>query len=368
MAGLGETTAHLARLRRQRAAQPAPPSGGGLREIGDFGPNPGALRMLVHAPDGLPSRRALIVVLHGCAQSAEQYAQGAGWIALADRLGIALVCPEQNAANNANRCFNWFEPGDSHRGQGEAASIHGMVQAAAARFGSDRKQIFVTGLSAGGAMTSVMLACYPELFAGGGVIAGLPYGVAANMPQAFAAMFQDRSDTGAQLGRAVRQASAHPGPWPRVSVWQGSADTTVKPSNADAVVRQWLDVQGLDPLSGVKAGAYGHETWSRQGVPLVERRLIPGLGHGTPLATQGPDGVGHAGPFLLEAGVSSSLELVRFWGIQAAQAAREAAPAEPAPPPAAQSTASTGPRPPAKGEHGVAAIINRALRAAGLMK
>ncbi len=386
MAGLGETVAGLARLRRQRASDPARPTRARLSEVAEFGPDPGELRMLVHGPAGLGRRRPLVVVLHGCTQTAEQYAEGAGWIDLADRLGFALVCPEQRASNNPNRCFNWFEAGDTRRGQGEAASIRSMIETAVARFGSDPKQVFVTGLSAGGAMASVMLATYPEVFAGGGIVAGLPYGVANGAAQAFAAMFQDGSTSGPELGRILRQASSHTGPWPRISVWHGAADTTVKPSNADAIVQQWLEVHGLDAGASAKGQAPGHEVWSHGEVVVVERRLIAGMGHGTPLSSQGPDGVGRAGPFLLEAGVSSSLELLRFWGVAEQDAAIEVAaielaaadavrsPAE-APAPAAgppgvaepawSRLAATGP---ANDDQGVGAIINRALRAAGLMK
>jgi poly(hydroxyalkanoate) depolymerase family esterase len=365
MAGLGETVAVLARLRRQKTPVPPPRPRGLLSDVVDFGANPGELRMLVHAPAGLASHRPLVVVLHGCTQTAEQYADGAGWIALADRLGLGLLCPEQRPSNNPNRCFNWFERGDARRGHGEAASIRSMIEAAAARFGSDRTQIFVTGLSAGGAMASVMLATYPELFAGGGIVAGLPYGVANGMPQAFAAMFQDGQRSGAELGRLVQQASPHPGPWPRISVWHGSADATVKPSNADAIVQQWLHVHGLEAGSAVGDGE-GHHVWSRHELALVERRLITGLGHGTPLATTGPDGVGRTGPFLLETGISSSLELIRFWGIAADDGASQASGPQTVPP--ADAARPTFHETPAKPEQGVAAIINRALRAAGLMK
>jgi poly(hydroxyalkanoate) depolymerase family esterase len=358
MAGLGEMTAALARPRGQGQAQTSRPGRARFAEVGDFGPNPGALRMLVHAPPSLAPGRPLIVVLHGCTQTAEAYAQGAGWTEMADRLGLALVCPEQQASNNANRCFNWFEPDDIRRGQGEAASIRTMIEAAADRFASDRRQVFVTGLSAGGAMASVMLATYPEVFAGGGVIAGLPFGVAAGMPQAFGAMLQGPSRPAADLGRLVRHASPHRGPWPRISVWHGAADTTVKPSNADAVTRQWLDVHGIEDGPATRSGAGDHTLWIRDGVCVVERRLVPGLGHGTPISTYGPDAAGRAGPFLLEAGVSSSFELVRFWGLAGPAAASEPIVFEtrPARPDAAND------------EQGVGAVINRALRSAGLMR
>src|SRR4051812_3309088 len=100
----------------------------GLSEVRGFGFNPGGLRMLTHVPKVLAPGAALVVVLHGCTQRAGSHARAAGWLALADRLGFAVLAPEQVSANNPNRCFNWFEPGDIARGSGEAASIHAMVQ------------------------------------------------------------------------------------------------------------------------------------------------------------------------------------------------------------------------------------------------
>jgi poly(hydroxyalkanoate) depolymerase family esterase len=380
MVGLGETTSILARLRRQGVAKaPSSRTRGFLKDVADFGDNQGELRMRVYAPPGLTAGRALVVVLHGCAQTAEHYAEGAGWIDLADRIGFGLLCPEQQASNNANRCFNWFEPGDTRRGQGEAASIRAMIDTAVARFQTDPRQVFVTGLSAGGAMASVMVATNPEVFAGAGIIAGLPYGVAAGVPQAFAAMYQDRSETAEDLGRRVLQASDHSGPWPRISVWHGAADATVKSSNADAIVRQWLDLQGLDAALALSNGP-GHEIWTREGVALVEKRLIPGMGHGTPVSTQGPDGLGRSGPFLLEAGVSSSLELAKFWGLAPvaddAVAPTKPNSAEPQPTPAAAGPwgARHSEQQPSrlKGKdadaNGIEDTIKRALRAAGLLK
>jgi poly(hydroxyalkanoate) depolymerase family esterase len=100
----------------------------------DFGGNPGALRMLYYIPDQLPPGSPLVVVLHGCDQTASTNAVGAGWLTLADRLRFALLCPEQAQANNALRCFNWFKPADARRDQGEAASIHQMVVAILSKY------------------------------------------------------------------------------------------------------------------------------------------------------------------------------------------------------------------------------------------
>src|SRR3954466_3547035 len=212
-----------------------------LSEVSDFGSNPGNLRMLAYVPDRLASSPALVVVLHGCLQTAAGYDYGAGWSTLADRYGLALLFPEQQTANNPQRCFNWFEPEDSIRDQGEALSIRQMVEHMIRAHGINRSRVFVTGLSAGGAMTSVMLATYPEVFAGGAIIAGLPYGVATNLQQALSGMHQPPSRPARELGDLVRKVSSHKGPWPKLSVWHGSADKTVSPSNANEILKQWLD-------------------------------------------------------------------------------------------------------------------------------
>lgn len=96
-------------------------------EVTGFGSNPGALRMFRYVPDGLPASQPLVVALHGCTQTAGPYGTGAGWTQLADRHGFAVLLPQQETANNGNRCFNWFQGTDTARGAGEALSIRQMV-------------------------------------------------------------------------------------------------------------------------------------------------------------------------------------------------------------------------------------------------
>jgi poly(hydroxyalkanoate) depolymerase family esterase len=376
MAGLKDTLATLARLRSQSPIISFPTNDAGvLATVSPFGKNPGALTMKTYAPPGLAPGRPLVVVLHGCTQTAESYAVGAGWVDLADRYGFALLCPEQVMTNNANRCFNWFNPEDVARGGGEAASIRAMVEKAILQAASDRSQVYVTGLSAGGAMAAAMLATYPEVFAGGGIIAGLPFGVARDMPSAFMAMQQGPTLSRADLGGQVRAASRHAGPWPRVSVWHGTADATVKVSNAEASINQWLELNGIsgDADETTVDGEHRRDQWLQHGAVVVERRLIGGLGHGTPIASVGVDGAGRPGPFVLEAGLSSSLELLRFWGVAGNE--------PPAPASTVRPKQASGPtlvygdkidRPAAfqghANERGISAIINKALRSAGLMK
>jgi poly(hydroxyalkanoate) depolymerase family esterase len=292
-----------------------------LAEIYDFGSNPGALRMFTYVPVQPPQNPALVVVLHGCAQTAASYDLGVGWSTLADRYGFVVLLPQQQLANNPNNCFNWFLPEDTARGVGEALSIRQMIAAAITTHRIDRARVFITGLSAGGAMTSVMLAAYPELFAGGAVIAGLPYGTAANVNEAMESMFHVRARSSREWGDLVRAASRHRGPWPRISVWHGTADTVVKADNADEIVKQWTDVHGLEPAPALTEMVDGHprQVWRRRdGREIVELYSIAGMAHGAPLATGSADcHCGIPGAFVLDVGISSSYHIAKFWGLTA---------------------------------------------------
>ncbi|HET7490698.1 MAG TPA: PHB depolymerase family esterase [Bradyrhizobium sp.] len=290
-----------------------------LIETTGFGTNPGELRMFSFVPETLQPSPALVVVLHGCGQNAAGYDFGAGWSTLAKHYGFALLMPEQQAANNANACFNWFNPEDSRRGRGEACSIRQMIARMVSQYRIDKHRIFVTGLSAGGAMTSVMLATYPEVFAGGAIIAGLPYGVAKNVREALSGMFQSTTRPARELGDLVRKASNHRGPWPKVSVWHGSADRTVNPANADEIIKQWLDVHRLpsSPMSEGSVSGYPHQVWwDADGETVVESYTITDMAHGTPLGiAENDERYGMQGAFLIEAGISSSYHIANFFGL-----------------------------------------------------
>lgn len=372
MPGHGPAAAALARFKdlARRAADAGILAPRHMTERTGFGPNPGHLRMLVYAPAGLPERSPLVVVLHGCGQGAEAYASGAGWLQLADRLGFCVVAAEQSSSNNANRCFNWFEPYDVAHGEGEAASIHQMIQTAIGDCDLDPARVFVTGLSAGGGMTTAMMAAYPETFAGGAVVAGLPYRAADDVMSAFGAMFQPHSHSPRELGDRVRAARPrYDGPWPRVSIWHGDVDSTVLHGNALEIAKQWIDVHGLDEAHPVhdRVDHQKHTVWAdAAGRPTVELYDIHGMGHGTPLASRGKDGLGTPGPFLIEAGISSTAHIAHFWGLdEGAEVAAEAPVAAPPEPPAPRPTLV---QPVHAVVPAVQDVITKALTAAGLMK
>jgi poly(hydroxyalkanoate) depolymerase family esterase len=264
----------------------------GQVEITAFGSNPGRLAMFVHVPAVLPAPGApLIVLLHGCGQSATTFARDTGWLALADRSGFPMVLPEQSGENNHGRCFNWFRPTHVRRGFGEALSIRQMVAAAIQRFGSDPNRIYIAGLSAGGAMTAALLAAYPDVFAAGAVVAGLPVGAASNASEALRRMAEAgpalSASAWAELVRGVAP-TGFAGPWPRLSVWHGEADRVVDPANAHLLAEQWSAVHGLDS-STIATGPSGvhHQVWGRPELPAVELRTLPGLAHLWPTGATG---------------------------------------------------------------------------------
>ena len=290
-----------------------------LTAVTGFGSNPGALTMYKYLPAGLPANAPLVVALHGCAQSASNYDAETGWVLLADRWKFALLLPEQTTSNNSSRCFNWFEAGDIARGAGEALSIKQAVDKLKADHASDPARVYVTGLSAGAAMTAVMLATYPEVFAGGAIIAGVPYNCGTGLTNAFSCMNPGSDLTPAQWGNKVRAASSHTGPWPRVSIWHGDADTTVRPANANELVEQWTNVHGVDQTADVEdtIGGYPHKVYrNAAGTAVVESWSITGMGHGTPVDPgSGERQCGTAGAYILDVNICSSWYIGKYFGL-----------------------------------------------------
>jgi hypothetical protein len=238
------------------------------------------------------------------------------------------------------------------------------------------------------------------VFAAGAVIAGLPFGVATNVREALNGMFQSPSRPAAELGDLVRNASNHQGPWPKLSVWHGSADRTVNPANANEIVKQWLDVHDLPPAPMSEATVDGYPRqvwWNADGETIVESYTITDMAHGTPLGTADNDErYGAQGAFLIEAGISSSYHIANFFGLTewmhrpmdvarkvSTTASRDAARPIPVASPATVpmpdlsnvlwplTTVHRRPEPagrPGRRAIDVSSVITRALTAAGLMK
>jgi poly(hydroxyalkanoate) depolymerase family esterase len=346
------------------ARGPAPPrtpvDGSEVAEVLDFGSNPGNLRMLELVPANLPPGSPLVVVLHGCLQTARAYAEQTGWSDLAVQHGFALLLPEQRRTNNYNRCFTWFERDDIKRGRGEALSIRQMIARALHDHALDPGRVYVTGLSAGGAMACVMLATYPDVFAGGAVLAGLPYRCANGARQALAVMAMPRVRSERVWGLLVRFAAPRPPKWPAVSIWHGSNDNVTAPGNAGELVKQWRNVHGLpesgavhDTLDGASRRLWRDKT----GRIAVESITVRGMGHGAPIDARGASGpaLGRPARFVLDVGISAARHCAQLWRL--GEPSGGLAPSAPT----ADGTADREPEPPGRG----LTLLDRLRRAAG---
>jgi poly(hydroxyalkanoate) depolymerase family esterase len=277
-----------------------------LAEFTGFGDNPGRLDAQL-----LPARRPgapLLVVLHGCTQQAPRFAAASGFLGLAERIGAALLLPEQTEHNNPQRCFNWFFPAEAGR---EVESLRQMTATAAVRCHSDRGRVYVVGLSAGGAITAALLASAPNLFAAGAVVAGLPVGAARDIPSAFVAMERAPDRDGAAWAAELPPSAI--GHLPRLLVWHGTEDRTVDPANGEALVAQWTAALGIPdaPTQDLRpAPRLRRRIWSTNGSALVEHWSMAGLGHAYPVNGGIP-----TDPFVVAAGVDATDAIARFWGL-----------------------------------------------------
>jgi len=361
MKTLSITLARIARLRTGKAEQLH--SRNRLSTLTNFGPNPGKLNARYYLPNNLAKKPALVVVLHGCTQIPADYDVCSGWSKLADKHGFALLYPQQVRGNNGNLCFNWFLPGDIRRGAGEALSIRQMIQTMCSRHKVSKERIYVTGLSAGGAMANVLLSTYPEVFAGGAIIAGLPYATALTVSEAFERMRGYGIPNPRELRAKVLAASSHSGPWPTISVWHGTRDSTVAEVNARAIVEQWRGVHDLGTAPTVTETIDGQKrkVWKdNDGRELVSFYSIEGMGHGLPLDVA--SGYGKSGPYMLDVGISSTAHIAHSWGLtrKLTRDRRDNA----KPPSASSLNADRSP----SAQNKIGKIIGDALRAAGLTR
>ncbi|MFB4282220.1 MULTISPECIES: extracellular catalytic domain type 1 short-chain-length polyhydroxyalkanoate depolymerase [unclassified Nonomuraea] len=294
-------------------AAPAVSQAATLTRVTGFGSNPGALNMWAYVPDNLPPRSPAVVALHGCTQNANAYYTSSGWRKFADQHAFALIFPEATTA--PSNCFQWFQEGDIRRGQGEALSIAQMVTHATSAYNLDPARISITGLSAGGAMTAVMIATYPDLFHAASIVAGLPYRCSPPASTT-TCMLGPVAKTPADWGSSVR--AAHPGytgPRPKVAIWHGQADYTVNKANGDELRDQFTNVLGLSQTPASTTGLPGGTTLETYGADALRYYKISGMGHGTPVDPgNAADQCGTAGAYFLDT-ICSAYHDARFFGL-----------------------------------------------------
>ncbi len=249
----------------------------------------------------------LVVMLHGCTQSPEDFAAGTGMNALAEEQSFLVAYPEQSAAANGNRCWNWFNPQDQQRDLGEPALIAGITREVMGEFAVDPARVYVAGLSAGGAVAVIVAHAYPELFSAAGVHSGLASGAASDTASALAAMRQG--------GSANPSRSAAPVP---TIVFHGDQDRTVSPVNAQQVLSQARGGAQLESTSR-QGSASGGRTYTitteadASGTPILEHWVLHGVGHAW-------SGGSDAGSYTDPHGPDASREMMRFFSHHAARA------------------------------------------------
>ena len=293
------------------AASTAPPRTGGTFEARHFVGDIGQIDYKLYVPAGLDTTHApLLLMLHGCTQSPDDFARGTRMNSLADAHGYVVAYPEQSASRNATHCWNWFRQADQERGSGEPALLAALTRRLIATHGLDERRIYVAGLSAGGAMAAVLAHTHPDLYAAIGVHSGLPIGIASDVPSALAAMHGGAS----RHRKATPKSNSRPVP---AIVFHGDKDTTVHPSNGQGVIAQSLTEGHVDTASAkrthVERGtAVGGRRYTRtvhtlaDGSVAAEHWIIEGAGH----AWSGGDA---AGSYTDPSGPDASAQMLRFF-------------------------------------------------------
>ncbi|WP_199798098.1 extracellular catalytic domain type 1 short-chain-length polyhydroxyalkanoate depolymerase [Tsuneonella amylolytica] len=302
------------------ASAPMPATAAGtLTQVTGFGSNPGNVLMYEYVPANLTAGRPLVVLIHGCSQSTADMDAETGWTKWADQMGFALLFPQQQSANNSSKCWNFFVKSDYQRGGGEPLSIKQGIDWAIAHHASDTRRVFVTGLSSGAAMTNVMLAVYPEVFAAGAPVAGVPFKCATTVGSSLMCNAGTVGKTPAQWGDLVRGATTWRGPWPRVSIWHGTNDLTVNVANLAETMEQWTNVHGTDQTADTSdtVSGYPHKVYRNgAGAAVVETFSITGMGHGQPVDPgTGTTQCGSATGYNLDAGICASYNIARWFGL-----------------------------------------------------
>jgi poly(hydroxyalkanoate) depolymerase family esterase len=267
--------AEFTRVEEPKAEAKQPEARPGQFISGIFGNQAGTRPYKLYIPTGYAGAPLpLIVMLHGCTQTPDDFAAGTRMNELAEERGCFVLYPEQTSRGNSSRCWNWFERAHQRRDQGEPAILAGMTRDCMSRYAIDPRKIYAAGLSAGGAMAAVLAAAYPDLYAAVGVHSGLAVGSAHDLRSALAAM----QGTPRRKAAGRRAAGSVP-----LIVFHGDRDTTVHPRNGEHVVRESADPANASSIErGSVPGGHAYtRTLHRDsnGQVVLEHWLVHGAGH-----------------------------------------------------------------------------------------
>ncbi|HEX2478535.1 MAG TPA: PHB depolymerase family esterase [Geminicoccaceae bacterium] len=279
---------------------------GGTFLAASFGNQAGSRAYKLYVPSGYRGQAIpLVVMLHGCTQSPDDFAAGTRMNVRAEEKTCLVAYPAQAAAANASRCWNWFRPSDQQRGQGEPSLIAGITRQIMRDYAVDPERVYVAGLSAGAAAAAIMGMTYPDLYAAIGVHSGLAYGAAGDLPSAFAAMRQGEAVAVRRSGECRRLV-------PTI-VFHGDQDSTVHPRNGDHVIAQSRASAATGLQTSVEQGRVpGGHTYSRtlhtdaRGQTILEQWVVHGHGHAW-------SGGSPAGSFTDPQGPDATREMLRFF-------------------------------------------------------
>jgi poly(hydroxyalkanoate) depolymerase family esterase len=292
----------LSSFRQDRAPSTAPQVDGARWAGGAFTCKAGSRDYWLYLPASAKScPTGLVVMLHGCTQTPQDFAAGTAMNDHAERHGFAVLYPAQARGANAQSCWNWFSKADQRRNRGEPAVLVGMTAQITAEHSIPSKQIFIAGLSAGGAMAVILGETYPEVFSGVGVHSGLPYSAASDVASAFAAMAGQSTKSGVSPIQNRRTSTI---------VFHGVADATVHPGNGARIAQDALSGAAAQ-VQTVEKGQTGGRGFTRtltssQNGSTVEHWEIAGLAHAW-------SGGQPAGSYTDVRGPDASAEMVRFF-------------------------------------------------------
>ncbi len=315
MAGLGGT------YRPAKTSTGADPA---LQRVKNFGDNPGCLRMYMYTPSGTTphAKRPLVVVIHGCTQSAERIAELSGWNDLADHAGFYVLYVEQRFWNDRAFCFNWYKPDDIVPSKGEVASVNSMVLHAVKHWPVDNERVFVYGVSSGGGLSAAALACYPDVFKAGAVVAGAAYrGAEANV-LGRKALEDPLKVSAITLGERITALHPKGTHYPRLIIVHGTDDDVMDFNEGEALAKQWAVALKADTVPT-------HIVNDFRSVPGVEQRtyragakdavtfyVFLGLGHKLPVQPGAPPQHGGKVSFMSpDAGIHSTYLIAQGFGL-----------------------------------------------------
>lgn len=291
-----------------------------LTEYTGFGSNPGNLRMFSYVPSGFPANGPLVVVAHGCSQTAQNIADTSGWIELANTYKIALIFPQTSTANEpSGGCFRTWLPAHQERGAGEPLSVKQMIDYMKTLYSIAPGRVFITGLSSGGHLTNVMLATYPDVFAAGAPQSSFPYKCATTAAQLSLCSSGSVNYSSSVWGNLARSGyPGYTGPRPKVQIWHGSADPLINLTNQYKQVQQWTDALGTDATADQYQVLLGQPRYYYKlgTTSVVETITVQYMGHAIAVDPgTGTGQCGMTGTYAADFNICAAYWIGKFFGV-----------------------------------------------------